>query len=814
MGQSGEASSPPVTQRPSRFRALWNEYRGDLGLLVALLALPFLCFADVVFEGKTFYVWDLGLTHFPQRVFAARMMREGQLALWNPYVLCGFPLLAEGQMGLLYPLSLLFVLPIASHFAFTCFILVHYSLAGVFTYLLVRSLAVGRAGAFVSALAFSLSGYLMAQLVNLPIMTGSVWLPLILLCFLRAVRARSYAWAAGAGLALALQVLTAQPQIVFYSLLILFIYACAEGIGRWREGVGPLSLFLITSAVGAGLAAPQWLPTYELQRQSLRAGGLDYAAITAFSLPPYQLIALLFPNFLGNPVTGYIGLPLFAEHHTYIGLLPLMGAALAWRRRREKEVAFFFILTLLSLPLALGNQTPLYLLLQYVPGFNLFRVPARWLLATTLALAVLSGYGFEALLEARGKTRLTTAIKRALLAGLGLALVSPALFIYKEAILRGINYVLAEVYDGLSVHVLKALVKGLTAFPDVPQSNWLARAFPFLLNPLVFFLSLWTAGGLLIYLYLRGTVPGRWFQRTALLLIVFDLFLTGGTTINAVEDPSYWQARDSTLFLKENIGLYRIYPLEMDHYPPRSLGEHFPTLYNIQSLGGSSPINLVRSEDFMGALRAYPRLLNLVGAKYILTEGREPERWPNRLRLVYAEEGLNIYENLDALPRAFIVHGAEVLPSPDAVLARLTDDGFDPSTTLLLEGQLALEGEKPASVVDRERSKSGERDHVRFIKYAPNRVVIEAELSQAGFLFLSDTYYPGWRAYVDGERGEMHRAHYLFRAVPLPAGRHTVEFEFAPLSFKIGWIVSLLTLTALISISLLFYHKGTRTPRS
>lgn len=780
-----------------------------MGLLTLLAILPFLCFADVLFEGKTFYVWDLSLTHFPQRAFAGEMLRQGKLALWNPYVLCGFPLLAEGQIGVLYPLSVLFALPIPSHLAFSLFIISHYSLAGAFTYLLARAFNLGRAASFISALAFSLSGYLMAQLVNLNIMTGSVWLPLIL-CFLRlAVLRESYGWAAAAGADLALQILTAQPQVVFYSALTLVAYSLFEGVSRWREGWGrslrPLSLLAFALATGALLAAPQLLPTWELKQLSLRAEGLSYEMMTAFSLPPYRLLALLFPNFLGNPVAGYIGLPFFEEHHTYLGLLPLMMLPFAWRKRRELGVIFFSILAALAFLLALGGETPLYLALQYFPGFSLFRIPARWLLVLTLALSLLAGYGFESLEEVREKGRLRSAFRWVLYLSLALAVLSPALFIYKKAILRQINYWLAHVYSGISLHVVKALIKGLTAFPAVPQSNWLARAMPFMLNPLVFFWAFWLAGGLLVYLYLEGKLSRRWFQRLAGGILILDLFLSGGTTINAVEDSAYWQARPSTIFLQEHLGLHRIYPLEMGRYPPHALGHNFPTLYRIQSLEGSSSLNLQRHADFMAALRQKKRLLNLAGVRYILTEGHEPEMWPNRLRLVYHEEGLNIYENLDVLPRAFIVHRAEALPSGEAVLERLGESDFDPASVALLEGAQLIAPLPPFEETSAGQSDSEES--VRIADYAPDRVIIEARANRPGLLFLSDTYYPGWQAYIDGKNVEIYRANYLFRAVPLSEGEHTVVFEFHPLSFCLGAWLSGLTLASLTALAVIFATK-------
>jgi hypothetical protein len=207
----------------------------------------------------------------------------------------------------------------------------------------------------------------------------------------------------------------------------------------------------------------------------------------------------------------------------------------------------------------------------------------------------------------------------------------------------------------------------------------------------------------------------------------------------------------------------------------------------------------------MDALLRNTRLLNLAGVKYILTAREEPEEWwHNTVRKVYSEEGLNIYENLDVMPRAFLVHQAVVPGSDEAILAHLVDYDFDLSASILLEDETALarlesmaRGSPPAEG----------RDEVKIVEYEANAVVIETTSSQAGFLFLSDADYPGWRARVDGQEETIYRADYLFRAVLVPPGQHVVEFIFDPVAFKIGLAVALTTVAVLVTAAIVSRKK-------
>jgi hypothetical protein len=187
---------------------------------------------------------------------------------------------------------------------------------------------------------------------------------------------------------------------------------------------------------------------------------------------------------------------------------------------------------------------------------------------------------------------------------------------------------------------------------------------------------------------------------------------------------------------------------------------------------------------------------------------------------------VKIYENEDFLPRAFVVHRARVMED-EVALKTMMEEDFDPAEEVIL-----AEGEPPKGSrgAGERRSRGAEeqrsggvplhpstlapllrrgRGEVRVISYEPERVVIEANLGSEGYLVLTDAYYPGWRAEVDGKKQSILRAYILFRAVYLPEGEHTVEFVYDPISFKVGAAISLVSLLFL-SIGLLSIRLSIR----
>jgi hypothetical protein len=144
-------------------------------------------------------------------------------------------------------------------------------------------------------------------------------------------------------------------------------------------------------------------------------------------------------------------------------------------------------------------------------------------------------------------------------------------------------------------------------------------------------------------------------------------------------------------------------------------------------------------------------------------------------RLVHSGD-VKIYENLDVLPRAFITHQAEVISDPDQAIARLRDPGFDPSQIVVLTGGQPLKGEGNGTA--------------EVVRYTPEEIIIEARTDSPGYLILADSFYPGWKATVDGQPVEILRADIMFRAVRLEPGEHQIVFRYEPAAVWWGARVS------------------------
>ena len=787
--------------------------RRDVVILALLCLLPAIFFSALLFSSQVLYRDDISWIHYPLSILKAQLLRSGQVFLWNPHIQFGVPQLADQDVLALYPLNLLFLLPVKPTLALSLFAVAHFALAGVFSYLLARYLSISRVGALVTALTFAFGGYLMAQLTNLNVVTGSVWLPMILLLFIKALHDRSLPYAALCAAAIALQIVGSHPQVVFYTLLALGAYGLFWLIHSWRDDeiatgekgrrtIVLLSLMVVIVLAGLSLAAAQIAPTWELTKLSPRATGVAYDTMTTFSLPPYNLLTFLFPNVLGNPVIGYTGEWTFEELHAYVGILPLMLIPWAWaRKRRDGHLAFFAILAGAALLLALGGYTPLYRLLVHVPGFNFFRVPARWLFIAGFSLSILAGYGLDALLRDRDRVpsrrfavfwRILSWLTLGLILALVVLLIAGHVFHLVGESGKGAP---SEGFPGWAPSV----ARGLSRSPLIQLSGPLQTALSSL-NPSLLFILLSSSGLLLICLWNRQKITAPAFSVLAVGLIVVDLFLTGGTTVNPVRNASYFELPiESRAFLLHNAGLHRIASFVYRDQVVDLLND-MPTAYGLYGADGHvSQLVLQRYYDLITAPVKPAALWNLMGVKYMLVEGGPP--YPEYLQ-VFAGKHLEIYENPSVLPRAFIVHGAEILPSPQAVLERLLTGDFDPTRAVILEEEPSP---GPALADPQESDLYG----AEIVTYSPSRIVVNADLKADGFLLLSDTYYPGWQALADGQVTSIYQADYLFRAVALKQGMHVVEFRYRPGSFRVGLTISLVTGGVLCAV-LLFFVIGRR----
>lgn len=380
------------------------------GALLAALLLLF--FSPVLLSGRLLAPPGDGLSYYyAGRVHAAEIVRGGRLPLWSPALYAGFPLLADIEVGALYPPNALFVV-LPAPLAMNLLVVLTFLVAGVSTFLYCRAIGAADLGSLVAALSYMLSGFMVAHLGHVTIVQAAAWLPLSLY-FLERLRTHStWLQCLGLALTLALLVLGGHPQIVAGCSLLLALYGVALGVVG-QPALGRRRFVLRAAAsvlLGALLSAPQWLPTLELARESVRTR-LSYEAFIDYSLPPSHLLTFLFPFFLGAPSAGdwfqaWWGHWTETEMLGYAGIAPLLLAPLALGSGASAVGRLWCAVLAIFLLLALGGNTPAAAWLYRLPGYNLFRAPARSLLFAQLALAILAGLGVTRLLSKRDTRRL------------------------------------------------------------------------------------------------------------------------------------------------------------------------------------------------------------------------------------------------------------------------------------------------------------------------------------------------------------------------------------------------------------------------
>jgi len=388
---SGERAQEGGAPRRSR-----GVRRGDWLALGALVSLHVGFFREALLLRGFLVHGDICYQFEPLKALLHESLRAGRLPLWSPYLMMGYPIAAEGQIGAFYPVALLISWVLPSPGAINYIVAFHLLLAGIGMFLLARRLGVSAFGAWLAAVVFSFSGYFFAHIHHISLICAAAWVPLTLLFVERAWQADPIRNGVLAALALAACALSGHPQTLFFSLLIVIFWTVWRALARSREVEAPRRAVTILAAVfglGLGIAAVQLLLTADLSIAAPHSGASGLAYVTAFSLVPKHLFGLVSPNWEGTPAFDtYVGLRYYWEYVLYIGLVPLGLAAVGGARRRGWALAG---LAVCALALALARGNPLYQVLQFIPGFSYFRVPARYIFVFTFAASLLAAYGWE-----------------------------------------------------------------------------------------------------------------------------------------------------------------------------------------------------------------------------------------------------------------------------------------------------------------------------------------------------------------------------------------------------------------------------------
>jgi hypothetical protein len=384
---------------------------------VVLLGLLLLFFNKMALSNLILARGDTFLYFYPYWHTAAEALREARVPFWNPAIFMGAPMLANSQMGFFYPFNWPFWYFLETPYAVNASILLHILIASGGVYLVSRHvLSLSRSASLVAAVSFAFGGYLTAQVEHINQLQGLAWLPWFLLAINRAYKRTRRSWLLAAiaiGGLFAMQLLSGHTQTTFITGMALLIWILFDWLGRRifqdseKKAAGkvvheqnplflsPLTALIFGGVLALALASIQLLPALQLIAYSSRAGGLPVNEVLSFSLPPLHLANALLPSF---------DQALFSE---YVAFVPLTILAMAfiggWQLRSRDGVFPVLALTFSGLFLAFGAYNPIYWLIARLPGFNLFRVPARWLVLYALGISFLAGIGWHLLWQWAGE---------------------------------------------------------------------------------------------------------------------------------------------------------------------------------------------------------------------------------------------------------------------------------------------------------------------------------------------------------------------------------------------------------------------------
>lgn len=737
---------------------------------------------------------DLASFYFPGYAFAAQQIQLGTIPLWNPNLFSGMPFAADVQMGLFYPLNwILFLFYKIEYEQLEWLLIIHYWLAATFTYIFLRDIGLRRLGSLAGGVAFAFCGFMTAHLGHMPMILVATWLPLQLLFLRRALITKGgsgWAWSIAAGLSMAVALVAGHVQIFSYEmmaagLLWLYLFAGAGGYRSVKEALPWVLKGGLAVALALGVAAVQLLPTLELSTQSIRSA-VSYEEASQYPAQPVSLLNLFLPRVYGtNPTTYSFGPWQTTENWGYVGVVTMALATAGLALRRARMIGFFALLVVLAMVLMVGDLSIVSAwVYKFLPGFSKLRDAGRALILLGFGFAGLAAYGLDALVAAFQGTENERRKAMWWLVGAGGALV---------IVVAGI---LPIFYRDLLVNQFTPL-----RLPSAVND----------LGMLTIWLALLVGTGWAAYTHrMKPAMAGS----LMLLTLVLDIFspnsLFNPTTQNILSGYQFFdvtnvltkQTRNPSTGIKQRVDTDT--NVQSTWQPSTALLASAHSDDPLYDTGGAfNPLKLERYDYLWGQAKSHPDspLYDLMGASLqvisstpaLVTARAGQPKW----QLLEKNSGLDIYRNKNAMPRVFLVHEARIEKQRLDTAVVLWRQDIDPRHTVVLESGEAVQS-KTLGTAEAQPPGGSTGEAVRVTRYTPNAVDISVTATEPGWVVLTDAWYPGWQASVNGKDVTVEPADYAFRGVKVDKGQSTISMQFRPPSWLVGRAISLVSLLTAI----------------
>ncbi|OQY26496.1 MAG: hypothetical protein B6244_13385 [Candidatus Cloacimonetes bacterium 4572_55] len=837
------ASTPqPLSKKKKRgsnkFFDLLRKYP-YIAIALLIIVVYTASFSHVLYADKVFDVPD-SRSNFG---FTTPLIDSGETTpQWNPYIFSGMP--SYGSLmytpRYVYLPSLIlgyflrawkflsFLLPLNWH-------TLHLVLMGLGVVLLLRRYEVDYLPATLAAIIFVLTPHITSMIAYGH--GGKMWtvayIPIVFWAVDRVLHRLNFFNIALAMLLLGFQVQRAHIQIVYYSLLLIGSYAAFVLISRilrkeaLKQTAARAGSFVAIVLVALMLGAILYLPVHEYTPYSIRGGtvaksevvtnesaknvpvdkgvGFDYA--TNWSFHPTEMSTWFIPGFYGFGGQTYWGQMPFTDYPQYMGILTLILAAFAFFHRRYKPFVWFLLGAIVVVTMiAFGRHFFLYrILYNHLPFFNKFRVPVMILILAQFAFSILAGLGLQNIIlfvKSRKNYAKVAKTQKVILYGAAALFAITLLFTLLESQIASYFYKIYPARYGLET-----------------DGRLNAMRFDMIIRDLWIVVVIATIGLGTIYLYLKKNLNATMLTLALILLTIIDLSIVNARLMPEPSDrkeaSKYREKDDLINFLKQDESFFRLYPLV-------NFGENKWAAHNLGSIVGYSPAKLRIYQDFLDDIKfdknvplgksgmqapyfllkyinlnqegqPIPRipdqkstrvdhaLLNVLNTKYVISPfAFNDPNFQMVSRQKYEGRDAFVMENTDLAPRAYIVGKYKVIPDRKEAIAEMTSGEFDPREYVILEKNPGVAQVDSLTAL------------ATVTKFELHEIDIEYESSDPGLLALSEVYYPEWNAYVDDKPVEVLKADNIIRAIPIPAGKHTVQFRFESDVFRLGMLLTLI----------------------
>jgi hypothetical protein len=717
---------------------------------------------------------------YPWKELAIEIMSRGQLPLWNPYNFSGTPLLANAQTAIFYPLNIIFFIIPSFAWAWAVYIMLPILLSGLFMFKFLTTIKTGKFGATFGSLAFASSGYIVSWLEWGVVAHSIIWLPLSLYSVNRWIVRAEKKFLILLIISLSSTVFAGYPQGSAYSIITVFSYFLFLLIKKKKSKRRQLAFPTLTSALFViGITAVQWIPTTELFINSAMKGNVSQTLSREAAMPLPHFATLLAPDYFGNRVTENYWAKTFSnldymDADLFTGVSLFSMAVFAFISRKKIKL-FRWIFMVLVLGVFLGSKNPASALVANL-GIPVISTGAasEALIMTIFGTWCLGAMGFSQFRRHYDRKKFFYSL--GIVAILLFVLSIGTFFVNSEfATISRRNLVIpfATFFAFSTVVILfsKQLInKSLTGF----------------------FIIILIAAELL--LHANKILP---FSSTAFAFPQHLLIeeLRKKADLNRI--AGFWESEITTNFHTA----FRLYSAE--GYDPLYIRRYGEFITSAKEDKLEKNIPRADADITMENEANRDRILDLSSIKYIPAKLTDPSQtWeeeplkynPERYKLVWQQDKFKIYENFHSLPRASLYYDWQIIQNDEDIINVLYDPQHNIHKQVILESDPGIE------------KKDNGKGEARIITYDSNQIQIETDSNQPAVLLLTDSYYPGWTAEVDGSFKDILRANYTFKAIVIPTGKHTIKVSYRPSSIKLGITISTISIAGTI-LFLLYYPK-------